>query len=81
MEIRQLSPEDPPFAVYEEITQLKEDFMIVGHLPLLGRLASIFITGDEYNHPVKFKPATVVTLEGEHGQPFHLADIIEPDTL
>jgi phosphohistidine phosphatase SixA len=37
--------------------------MLVGHLPQLGRLASLVLTGREEPSPVAFTPGTLVGLE------------------
>jgi phosphohistidine phosphatase len=58
-----------------------EDIMLVGHLPHLGRLASLLLAGDPERHVVSFRMAGVVCLErGENGN-WSLKWMITPDVL
>ena len=76
-----LSPNDSPQTIFNEVIQLKEDVMIVGHLPFLDRLTSLFVIQDESNCLVVFNPATTVILEGQSFQPFRITSVIQPDML
>jgi len=58
-----LNPLDPVKGFPEEITSLNRDLMIVGHLPLLQRLASLLLSGSEDNPMISFKNSGVVCLE------------------
>ncbi len=62
--------EDPslaPLAAPEEwarkLETIKENIMLVGHLPHLSLLASLLLTGDKEVQPVKFTYSGVVCLE------------------
>ena len=57
-----LEPLDPVKPIFEEITNLKEDITIVGHLPFLERLVSLLITNNEGTVPVKFQQGGMVCL-------------------
>ncbi len=60
-----LNPDDSIGSVKKEIQSLKDDLMIVGHLPFLSLLASKLICGSEDKEIILFQEATVVTLEKE----------------
>ena len=57
-----LSPLDDVKAIAEEIKQGQKDFMIVGHLPHLGKLISLLITGSDSSQVVSFQQGGVVCL-------------------
>jgi phosphohistidine phosphatase len=58
-----LAPNDPVAPLAAEVCALAEDVMLVGHLPQLGRLASLVLTGREEPSLVAFTPGTLVGLE------------------
>lgn len=62
-EIRGLAPEDDPLLAKAELEATQEPLMLVGHLPHLGRLASMLVTGDPERALVEFPSATLVCLE------------------
>jgi len=57
-----LSPMDDPKIWFDRIAATKEDAMLVGHLPHLGRLASLLVCGDGDRSVVNFKMGCVVCL-------------------
>ena len=57
-----LAPMDDPEIWATRISGLKEDIMLVGHMPHLARLASFLLCGDKEKEIVKFKMAGVVCL-------------------
>jgi phosphohistidine phosphatase len=63
--IRQISglePEADPWIAKAELEAAAAPLMIVGHLPHLGRLAALLLTGDDERQSVEFTTATVVCL-------------------
>jgi phosphohistidine phosphatase len=58
-----LSPNDPVVPLAAELATLSEDTMLVGHLPHLGRLAALLVTGREEPPVIAFTPGTLVRLE------------------
>lgn len=58
-----LSPMDDPQIWFERISQITEDIMLVGHMPHLGRLASLFLSGDKERNIVNFKMGGIVCLK------------------
>ncbi len=58
-----LAPKDPVAPVRAVIEQSAGDLMVVGHLPFLGKLAALLLTGDEAREIVAFRFACVVCLD------------------
>ncbi|MBI5892786.1 MAG: phosphohistidine phosphatase SixA [Deltaproteobacteria bacterium] len=58
-----LSPLDDPQIWFERINNLKEDTILVGHLPHLSKLSSLLLFGDTERHVIDFKMAGVVCLK------------------
>ncbi len=58
-----LAPNDSTALLMEAIGQWTDNVMLVGHLPYLGRLASLLVVGAEDKPIVTFEPATVVALD------------------
>ncbi len=58
-----LSPLDDVKEIAGHIKEAKKDLLIIGHLPHLGKLASILITGTESVPVVSFQQGGVVCLE------------------
>ena len=61
-----LSPLDPPEIIKKEIEKIKDDIMIVGHLPHLSRLASLLLAVGESESVVDFKQGCVVCLKNDN---------------
>lgn len=80
-ERRGLSPLDGVNDIAEEIAGLDRDALIAGHLPHLGRLVSLIVTGDESLPTVRFQQGGVVCLErGTDGQ-WAVAWMVVPEIL
>lgn len=58
-----LQPNDEVAAFANEINQWREDTLVVGHLPFMGRLVSQLLVGNEYKEIVDFQTGTLVCLE------------------
>jgi phosphohistidine phosphatase len=58
-----LAPKDDVAPVRAVIEQSAGDLMVVGHLPFLGTLAALLLTGDEAPEIVAFRFACVVCLD------------------
>jgi phosphohistidine phosphatase len=74
-----LSPEDDPLIVRAEIEAGAGSVMLVGHLPHLGRLAALLLTGDSERTMVDFSPATMVCLSRARGS-WSLGWVLRPET-
>lgn len=66
-EINGLSPQDDPLVVKVELEMAHEPLMLVGHLPHLGRLASMLVTGDPEQGIVDFPTAAIVCFSHSKG--------------
>lgn len=63
-----LTPNGSPDQTAREIERLDRDLMIAGHLPHLGRLAALLLTGDADRDVIAFEKAAVVCLaRGDDG--------------
>lgn len=60
-----LSPLDDVRVTLKEIKGSERDLMVVGHLPHLGGLAALLLTGDESIAVVAFQQGGVVCLESD----------------
>jgi phosphohistidine phosphatase len=58
-----LAPLDDPAIWAERIGQLTEDVMVVGHLPHLGRLVALLMTGDQEKDVINFQMGGAVRLK------------------
>src|ERR1700737_5198274 len=61
-----LGPKDQVAATKEALEQTGGDLMIVGHLPFLGKLVALLVTGSEKNEIVEFRFGGVVCVERHH---------------
>lgn len=58
-----LSPLDDPWVWSERLRDMTGDVMLVGHLPHLGRLASLLLCGDAGRSVISFRMGGVVCLQ------------------
>jgi len=58
-----LAPLDDPAIWADRIGQLTDNVMLVGHLPHLGRLAAILMTGNQEKNVVNFQMGGAVRLQ------------------
>lgn len=61
-ELQGLGPLDDPQRAMDLVSQAEEPLMIVGHLPHLGRLASLLVLGDPEKRMVEFRMGGVLCL-------------------
>ena len=73
-----LTPNAEPAAALERVEREDGPLMLVGHLPHLGRLASLLLVDDPELELIRFDPAAVACLErGDAG--WGLTALISPD--
>jgi len=72
-----LSPMDDPRIWADRLQSLEEDTMLVGHLPHLGRLASLLLCGDPQRAVVNFTMAGMVCMR-RTGEDWGIDWIITP---
>jgi phosphohistidine phosphatase len=80
-EVDGLSPMDNPDIWAERLKDLPGDVMLVGHLPHLGRLASLLLCGISEKNIVSFKMAGIVCLKRDETGEWSLQWMLTPDTL
>ena len=76
-----LAPSDPAKALANELSGMANDLMIVGHLPFLGKLASMLLAGSEAKNLVAFRQGGVVCLQRNEDQTWQLAWMVTPEIL
>lgn len=76
-----IAPLDPVAAVAEEVQDWPDDTMLVGHLPLMAKLVSRLISGDENTPLVEFTPGSVVCLERPETGGWVMAWIVGPELV
>jgi len=59
----ELAPNDDPTSWVERLDAEAEDLMLIGHLPHLGRLAALLLTGDADRSVVRFRQGGLVGVE------------------
>lgn len=75
-----LAPNDQVSGLAAEIAKLPEDVMVVGHLPFLGVLATLLVTGSAELEFLDFRPAGVVCLE-KREKGWGVAWMMDPEVL
>jgi phosphohistidine phosphatase len=76
-----LGPNDAVAPVAAEIGVWGLDTLLVGHLPFLGRLASLLLGGDPDHLTVAFEPGSLVCLERDSAGRWALVWMIRPELL
>ncbi len=76
-----MDPLDPALPLADEAETWKEDVMLVGHLPFMGKLASRLIAEGEDREVVAFQPGSVACLERKGATGWTLAWLIRPELL
>ena len=76
-----LAPKDAVEPIKQELEQGNSNVMIVGHLPFLGRLAALLLTGNADNDVVAFQFGCVVCLKREGPGKWKLEWMIAPKLL
>lgn len=76
-----LSPLDDVKDIAEHAKSVGKDLLIVGHLPHLGKLASLLITGSESVPVVRFQQGGVVCLAKDAEGVWSVAWMLVPEIL
>jgi phosphohistidine phosphatase len=76
-----IDPKDPIRPVAEEAGRWAEDAMLVGHLPFMGKLTSLLLSGAEQADAVSFRPGSVACLEREAEGRWTLAWMVRPELV
>jgi phosphohistidine phosphatase len=76
-----LAPKDAVEPIKQELEQGNRNVMIVGHLPFLGRLAALLLTGEADNEVVSFQFGCVVCLKRDDAGKWRLEWMTVPKLL
>ena len=76
-----LGPKDPLEKVSPEIAFWSVDTLIVGHLPYLGRLASLLLASDPDRPVLAFQPGSIACLEKTADRHWVLAWMVRPELI
>lgn len=79
-ESRDLAPNDPVEPWAERLAESDRSTMLVGHLPFMGRLASLMLTGKATMEAVGFTPGTVLGMSRTDSG-WRLKIMIRPDMV
>ena len=67
-----LAPNDDVKPLRDELLERTEDIMIVGHLPFLGKLASLILCGSKEKDIISFKMNSIVCLNKDESNKFSI---------
>jgi phosphohistidine phosphatase len=76
-----LGPKDQVTATKQALEQIDGNLMIVGHMPFLGKLAALLVTGSEENEIVEFQFGSVLCMECRDDVKWKVAWMITPALL
>jgi len=76
-----LGPNDDVAAIESELNSAEQDTMIVGHMPFLGRLASLLLGGWESSQTVAFRNGGIVCLERNEESRWQIDWVVIPQIL
>lgn len=76
-----LNPSDKIRPVIDDVEDLDEDLMIVGHQPFLGKLASRLLTGKKSMDVLLFQKGAMVCLEETGLGKWQIAWVLAPNVL
>ncbi len=82
LEIRKgLSPNGDPAAAAEEIEAWGRDLLVAAHVPILPRLASLLVWGEDSGETFDFPRGAAAILSREGRGRFRLAGLVDPAWL
>ena len=76
-----IAPNDPVGDFVADADVWQEDTLVVGHLPFMGRLVSLLITGNPDAECVRFTPGSMVCLERTRPDQWVLQWMWRPELL
>jgi len=76
-----LGPNDDVTALKNELGSTEQDIMIVGHLPFLGKLASLLLSGCESANTAAFKNGGIVCLSRSEAEQWQIEWMVTPEIL
>ena len=79
-ESHDLAPNDPVEPWAARLADSDESTMLVGHLPFMGRLASLMLTGEATMEAVRFTPGTILGMSRTDAG-WRLEVMVRPDMV
>lgn len=76
-----LNPNDDVSAIEKELASVDGDIMLVGHMPFLGKLASLLLSGNETSDTVRFQQGCIVCLNRDEDTGWRLEWMVVPEIL
>ncbi|PKK83163.1 MAG: phosphohistidine phosphatase SixA [candidate division Zixibacteria bacterium HGW-Zixibacteria-1] len=76
-----LSPMDDPEIWAERVSDIKDDLMLVGHLPNIKRITSVLLCGNPDNAIVNFQNGGIVCLSREESGNWVICWVLLPDMI
>ena len=76
-----LRPDDDVSMIANEIIQMNDDVVLVGHLPFMGKLVSYLLTGSEDKELVNFQTCTLVCLEQINRATWTIKWMLSPEVM
>ncbi|HLC14830.1 MAG TPA: phosphohistidine phosphatase SixA [Thermodesulfovibrionia bacterium] len=76
-----LAPSDDPAIWVERLKDVKNDIILAGHLPHLGKLTSSLLCGDSNKNIVAFRMAGVVCLKRDDDKVWSLQWMVIPEIM
>jgi len=76
-----LKPNDDPAVWAERLKVMTDNIMLVGHLPQLGKFASLLLCGDADKNVVDFRMAGIVCLKRDENRAWALQWMITPEIV
>lgn len=76
-----LNPNDAVQPLIERASEWREDTLLVGHLPFMGRLAALLLAGREEPPVAAFVPGSIACLERDASGGWVLAWMLRPELL
>ncbi len=80
-EVDGLAPLDDPNIWAERLKDLPDDIILVGHLPHLGKLASLLFCGNADKNVVSFRMAGIVCLKKDDTGAWSLQWMLTPEVV
>lgn len=81
MDSEDLEPLADPRIWKNRLAETAGNIMIVGHLPHLGKLTGLLLTGDESKEIVRFRMGGIICLERDEGSRWTIQWMITPETI
>jgi len=79
--IEGLKPMDPVEPAAKIASKLKDDTLLVGHLPFMGKLLSLLVAGDKETGVAEFPAGAIACLDRDENGNFSMAWMTNPESM